>query len=991
MPSALLYPAAHRPHGVGLLQLRKEERGGRTVAPGVVSALLRELARAPEEPAGRFPALRPGQVVGRFELVRELGRGGFGVVFEARDRELGREVAFKALRIGGDAALKEDRLLREAEAAARLSHPNIVTLFDVGRCEHGAYLVMELLRGGTLAERLAGGAVPLPEALRIAREVAKALAHAHGRGVIHRDLTPGNVFLCEDGPVKVLDLGMAHAFGRRKLEGGTPAYMAPEQRRGAPEDERSDVFALGLIAREMLSGERAMAPGGEARPRDGAREAEPAALGALLDRMLDADPVARPRDAAEVLAALEALEQDPESAPPAPGPGIAPARRGRRTARLAAALAAAAAVATALGIGAARLARRPRPAPAAAAALSEARPLVAVADFVNETRDPELDGLSVMLITSLEQSRRLAVVTRSRMVDLARQMGREPPARIDEALGKELAARAGARTLVLATLHRFDDVYAVDLLAVDPTRNDYLFALSEKGRGKSSVPDMIDRLSEQARVRLKESPRDVEAARLGVARATTTNLEAFQHYFRGEQLAGEPAAAVEEYRKAVALDPGFALAQCQIAYYGEFIGLPQTARTAALKAALERVESLPDKERRLVLAWKAQLDGREDEAHDLYARAAAAYPDDKVVQFFAGDILFHAGKAAEAAPWFDRAFQLDPSWAPTLGHLPLAFAAAGRAEELLERAQRRVSDDPGSAAAQRLLGAAALASGRWDDAAEAYRRALSRDGAEESRRLLASALLLLDRPEEAEAVARGGPAGFALVDALVYQGRRREALAALESLGGAGGRAALYRARRLARFAEEGDAAATRSEAAALATAGLRPDRAAVLLALAGDAEGAAAQAAKLSRTSDLRALVEVLSARRRSEREATLAALLRLSASRESDCAALASLALGEMAVDYGRDADATAALARFRTASAAFFALDASGGYRPWAYPRSLYLEAFAHHRLGEEAEAHAALDRLLALFRRADPDLPLARDAAALARKLAPAAAR
>jgi serine/threonine protein kinase len=200
------------------------------VRPGALSALLQEMFASDATPEARWSgALRPGTVIGRFELVREVGRGGFGVVYEAKDRDLGRTVAFKAVLPGDRPDVAEDRLLREAEAAARLSHPNIVTIHDVGRSEFGPYLILELLHGNTLARRLQFGPVPFREALRIGLDVARGLAHAHAQGVVHRDLTPGNVFLCDDGQVKLLDLGMAHAFGRRKLEGGTPAYMAPEQ------------------------------------------------------------------------------------------------------------------------------------------------------------------------------------------------------------------------------------------------------------------------------------------------------------------------------------------------------------------------------------------------------------------------------------------------------------------------------------------------------------------------------------------------------------------------------------------------------------------------------------------------------------------------------------------------------------------------------------------------------------------------------------------
>jgi class 3 adenylate cyclase len=303
--------------------------------PGTISALVEELVRRPEEEHGAAwgEPLAPGTVIGRFELVRELGRGGFGVVYEARDRELGRLVAFKAVRPGKHQALREERLLREAEAAARLCHPNIVTLFDLGRSDRGPYLVMELLRGWPLRRRMEQGPLPVLEALRIGIEMSKGLAHAHAQGVIHRDLKPANVFLCEDGQVKVLDLGLAHAFGHRKLDGGTPGYMAPEQRRAAPEDERTDVFAMGVILFEMMVGEIPFREDGtpsRSAPNLDVRE-EPA-LGTLVHRMLATDPVSRPRDAAEVLQALTVIGRELERPTPAglPRPVVhaAPRRRG---------------------------------------------------------------------------------------------------------------------------------------------------------------------------------------------------------------------------------------------------------------------------------------------------------------------------------------------------------------------------------------------------------------------------------------------------------------------------------------------------------------------------------------------------------------------------------------------------------------------------------------------------------------------------------------
>lgn len=278
------------------------------VRPGALSELMQALARTPEFDAADAWArsLRPGLSVGRFELVRELGRGGFGVVFEARDRQLGRRVALKAMRPGHHPArLQEGWLQAEAEAAAQLNHPNIVTLFDVGSWEGGPYLIMELLVGEGLDARLARGALGMDEALAVAVDVARALAHAHRARVVHRDLKPSNVFVTDAGWVKVLDFGLAHVFGAEPIAGGTPRYAAPEQARGAPPDARADVYGAAVVLHETLTGtvpEEASGP----RPIPGA----PPSLAALLAAALSPDPAARPADGAAWLEALLACQRE---------------------------------------------------------------------------------------------------------------------------------------------------------------------------------------------------------------------------------------------------------------------------------------------------------------------------------------------------------------------------------------------------------------------------------------------------------------------------------------------------------------------------------------------------------------------------------------------------------------------------------------------------------------------------------------------------------
>jgi eukaryotic-like serine/threonine-protein kinase len=223
-------------------------------------------------------ALVPGTRLGPYEVVAPLGAGGMGEVYRARDARIGREVAVKVLPAG--LAQDEDRLRRfeqEARAAGRLNHPNVLTVHDVGQHEGVPYVVSELLEGETLRERLGGSGLPVRKATEITIQIARGLAAAHEQGIVHRDLKPENVFVAKDGQVKILDFGLAkltrpesplEAESNLRTEGygtdpgtvmGTVGYMSPEQVRGRPVDHRSDIFSLGAILYEMLSGRRAFA------------------------------------------------------------------------------------------------------------------------------------------------------------------------------------------------------------------------------------------------------------------------------------------------------------------------------------------------------------------------------------------------------------------------------------------------------------------------------------------------------------------------------------------------------------------------------------------------------------------------------------------------------------------------------------------------------------------------------------------------------------
>jgi serine/threonine protein kinase len=269
-------------------------------------------------------AKKKTQQIGRYRILGELGRGAMGVVYRAKDPALDREVALKTINLADDAEERvayEKRFFQEAKAAGKLTHPHIVTTYDFGEEEGVAYMAMELLDGTELRERLREGALPATEAVDIARQVADALAFAHERGVVHRDVKPGNIMLLARGQAKIMDFGIARMRTTADFKTstgmvlGTPKYMSPEQIAGLPVDNRSDIFSLGVVLYEMLTGVRLFAGDDVTQITHNVQSTEhepptrlnpelPAMLDFIVARALKKDAAVRYQDAYELAADL---------------------------------------------------------------------------------------------------------------------------------------------------------------------------------------------------------------------------------------------------------------------------------------------------------------------------------------------------------------------------------------------------------------------------------------------------------------------------------------------------------------------------------------------------------------------------------------------------------------------------------------------------------------------------------------------------------------
>ena len=663
------------------------EKGG--IPRGDLSALLLAIARAPDADARPMRSrLAPGERVGRFEVLREIGRGGFGVVYEALDPDLGRKVALKALRPSRPGhELSAEWLRREAEAAARLDHPGLVTLFEAGLADGLPWLAMELLKGETLGQRLEREPLEVREAVGIALEMARALGHAHARGVVHRDLKPANVFLTEEGRVKLLDLGLAHLLGTRETShGGTPAFMAPEQCRGEAGDARTDVFALGAVLYTMLAGhppfevkdgrsaalERATA---EPLPR-----VAPRALARLVARCLSHDPDARPTSgqavAEELLAIQRALER--------------PRVRRVRVAALSAAL-----VAVALAAAAALWRSRPHPDRS-----SDAGPVtLAVLPLANLSGDPAQDyfsdGMTAEIIGKLSRLPGLAVAART---SVARYKGstsgpREIGGELRVAYVLEGAVRRGGdRVRVTASLVKTADAFPVWSEDIDARAGDLL------------------EVQEHVATRIVQAL-DVHLSRED-ARALgdwgTRNATAYDSYLRGEALVqhfdeeDKLAAARGHFERALAADPKFApamagLASSEAQTYRNFDSDP--ARLARGDALVARALAIDP---RLVRARMAagQIRGMRFDyagAAEEFRRVVAEEPRNYVGWDALCWVLGYRVPPAlnEAEQACRRALEISPGFGEAYYHLARVLAARGQFDEAEQAIVQLAELNPG--------------------------------------------------------------------------------------------------------------------------------------------------------------------------------------------------------------------------------------------------------------------------------------------------------
>lgn len=650
-----------------------------------------------------------GQHVGAFEILGPLGAGGMGRVYRARDAQLGREVAIKVI---GDAGLQRPdairRLLGEARAASALNHPNILVVHAVGEHEGTPYVVTELVDGVTLRHMLASGPLSIPLALDVLRQTCAGLAKAHAAGLVHRDLKPENLMYTRDGVVKVLDFGLAKRADSPDapldlslgvdptatgLVMGTAPYMSPEQARGQAAEARSDLFALGIVAYELLTGKNPFRRATLADTISAVLRDSPPPLQAqrpevspelehLVMSMLEKEPVAR-------LASARAFEDQVVGAHLVSGPlrgagfgsgtGMAPPPAGTRASagahppRRRWLLAAAAVVL--LGAASGWLWRsRGTPAPPPSP-FAPGVPVVAVMAIDDKTGDDELRRADVGRVLSdafvqiLYDCQGVQVVSPVRIRSLVM---REKRPFADTAHDLELAGnvcrRAGATTILAGSLSRIGSQFVLDATLSELDNGRLLGSFTAKAAGKDTLLETLTtRLSAEVTTTLA-SARGVQiTGGRSIDEITTRSFDAYSHFAHGmdRNNGGDFEGAVVELERAVAMDPSLGSAWSELACAYSFLGQNDRAHSASERAMALR-DHMNRRERLWVEANSKWVDGESGDAvRASLQRYLHEFPDDRQAQFYIGlayHWLDHDCKAAIAQ--YEVALRLTPEYYP---------------------------------------------------------------------------------------------------------------------------------------------------------------------------------------------------------------------------------------------------------------------------------------------------------------------------------------
>jgi len=685
---------------------------------------------------------------GRYQIIEELGKGGMGKVYKAQDTEVKDKIALKLIKpeISSDKNTIE-RFQNELKLARKISHKNVCRMHDLGKSEGNYFITMEYVPGENLKSMIRMmGQLRTGKAISIAKQVCEGLSEAHRIGVVHRDLKPSNIMIDTEGNAKIMDFGIARSLKGKGITGvgimiGTPEYMSPEQVESKEIDQRSDIYSLGVILYEMVTGkvpfegDTPYSIGVKHKSEEPRSPKEinpqiPDDLNRVILRCLEKEKAKRYQSAGELRSELESIERG------IPTTETRITERKPLTSRE---------ITVTFGmkklfvptlvfigiviIGVIIWKILPEKEVYLAPKIENS---IAVISFENQTGDKSYDymqrAIPNLLITTLEQSGDLYVATWERMRDLLKQIGKDDVEIIDPDLGFRLCRMEGIEAIVLGSFIKAGDTFATDVKVLDVDTKKLIKSAKASGRGEDSILEIqIDELSREISQGIGIGRKKIEATQLKVAEVTTNSMEAYNYFLRGREAEEKfyYHEAIQFFEKAIELDPTFSMAfYCLARVYRNSAEIRAAAE--ALMKAKAYSQKASDKERLYIEAdYSNAIEKDPQKQLRILKDIVRKFPREKRGHYELGRHYQDRKKLFDQAiEEYHKALDLDPEYGDAMNNLAYTYSDMGNFEKAIEYFEMYASVFPSDANPIDSMGEVYLRMGKLDEAEAKYKEVL---------------------------------------------------------------------------------------------------------------------------------------------------------------------------------------------------------------------------------------------------------------------------